>query len=115
LKEIYGLTGAKVTMKELWSAALLQKGVLITKTIFGGQRAEDFTSSRQPLHGYRAMVDVLASFPSTTKRYMLTGTFRTDGQSLQVMAFDTKKLKQGSDGEFKSSILNGIFQADVFM
>jgi hypothetical protein len=88
LKEIYGLTGAKVTWTQLRDAAVFQKGVLMTKTMFGGKK------------GYRAMVGVLASFPSTTKRYLLTGTFRTNGQSLQVMAFDRKKqLKQGSDGE----------------
>ncbi|KAH8549027.1 hypothetical protein BGW37DRAFT_118495 [Umbelopsis sp. PMI_123] len=61
-------------------------------------------------HGYQANAQAVTS--SETKRYVLTGTFRTNGDILQVLAFDTSKDKKEYQKQ-KDNILPKI--EDVFL
>ncbi|CAO3676652.1 unnamed protein product [Umbelopsis ramanniana] len=94
VKNVYGLLEPNVTMDQLAHAAVTQKGVLIAKVLFRLTQDETDEALRRHKHGYHATVEVLGA--PCKKQYVLNGSFRTDGQTLQLLAFDTKKFKKSS-------------------
>ena len=89
LKDVFGVEDSKVTMGELRDAAIAQKGIAISKLLFSLTMDEEDEVLRQQKRGYRATAGPLYS----GKRYVLEGTLRTNGQTLQLMALDISKQK----------------------
>jgi hypothetical protein len=56
-------------------------------------RDEEDDNLRKHRHGCHAIIRLLAD-NSSVLPYILSGTIRTNGQVLQLMAFDTRKPKQ---------------------
>jgi hypothetical protein len=104
LQTIYGMPNDKQhTKKDVRNAALLQKGLLISKLLFRLTEDETDEVRKKYKHGYHATVGLARSL-SAQKRYFLDGTFRTNGQTLQLMAIDISKRKptdkEASDDTF---------------
>lgn len=97
VKNVYGLLGPNVTMQQLVHAAVTQKGVLIAKVLFRLTQDETDKALRRHKHGYHATVELLGA--PCNKQYILNGTFRTEGQTLQLLAFNTKKFKKSSSAD----------------
>jgi hypothetical protein len=62
-------------------------------------RDEEDDDLRKHRHGYHAAVRLLGD-NSSVSPYVLSGTIRTNGQVLQLMAFDTRK-PEAMDNEWK--------------
>jgi len=71
------------TKKDVRNAALLQKGLLISKLLFRLTEDETDEVRKKYKHGYHATVGLARSL-SAQKRYVLDGTLRTNGQTLQI-------------------------------
>jgi hypothetical protein len=93
LSHIFGLEEEQATKTKMKEQALLQKGVLISKSLFRLSRDEEDDNLRKHRHGYHKTVRLLGD-NSSVLPYVLSGTIRTNGQVLQLMAFDTRKTKQ---------------------
>ena len=90
---IFNISMTAVSAQGLYQEAVRQKGVLITNSLFKLTRDNKDAEIRAHKRGYHATVKLLDDPPSSSGRYLLSGTFRTNGQELQLIAFDTKKKK----------------------
>jgi hypothetical protein len=93
LSHIFGLEEEQATKSKIREQALLQKGVLVSKSLFRLSRDEEDDNLRKHRHGYHATVRFRGD-NSSVLLYVLSGTIRTNGQVLQLVAFDTRKQKQ---------------------
>ena len=109
----FGLQSMKANKKDLRNAVLLKKGVLTSTVVFRLTKDELDETKKKHKHGYHATTDVLDV--SSHKRYLLSGTIKTNGHELHLVAFDTSK--QGEKSKKKQqweidSLLPSV--ADVF-
>jgi hypothetical protein len=90
---IFNISMIAVSAQRLYQEAIRQKGVLFTNSLFKLTRDNKDAEIRAHKRGYDATVKLLGDTPSSSVRYLLSGTFRTNGQELQLIAFDIKKTK----------------------
>ena len=76
--------------------------MFLSQSLFRLSKDEYDENLRKRKHGYHATVRLLEDKPSVLP-YVLSGTIRTNGQELQLMAFDTRK-SQKSDGSGKTNV-----------
>ena len=104
LSHIFGLEEEQATKAKIKEQALLQKGVLISKSLFRLSRDEEDDNLRKHRHGYHATVRLLGD-NSSVLPYVLSGTIHTNGQVLQLMAFDTRQ-PEATDNEWTPPLGN---------
>ena len=93
LSNIFGLEEEQATKSKIREQALLQKGVLISKSLFRLSRDKEDDNLRKHRHGYYATVRLLAD-NSSVLLYVFSGTIHTNGQ-VQLMAFDIESRSNG--------------------
>jgi hypothetical protein len=98
----FGLQSMKANKKDLKNAVLLKKGVLTSKVLFRLTKDELDETKKKHKHGYHATTDVLDV--SSHKRYLLSGTIKTNGHELHLVAFDTSKQGEKSKKKQQSGI-----------
>ena len=98
----FGLQSMNANKKDLRNAVLLKKGVLTSTVVFRLTKDELDETKKKHKHGYQATTDVLDV--SSHKRYLLSGTIKTNGHELQLVAFDTSKQGEKSKKKQQSGI-----------
>jgi hypothetical protein len=99
-----GLEEEQATKTKIREHALFQKGLLINKSLFRLSRDKEDDDLRKHRHGYHATVRLLGD-NSSVLLYVLSGTIRTNGQVLQLMAFDTRQ-PEATDNEWTPPLGN---------
>jgi hypothetical protein len=96
----------------LRDAAKLQKRVLTSNSLFRLSRDEEYKKLRRHKPGFPATTRLLIDPPSVSQRYVLTGTFKTDGQVLHLTAFDTRRSKPRSKSSAQENVEELVLESE---